>query len=551
MVALTPISTPPRYRRHAPGTVPAPTTCYAVLYRRVSSDEQEREGVSLDAQLAEIRRYAVEKGWVIAGEYVDVLSGTRDDRPDYVRLLRDVRAMRAEGKHVAVVVAALDRFGRRIVERVRSRAELKQLGVPTHSVREGGEVDDLRANILASVAEEEVRRLGERVSKSWEYIMSNGWHFVGQTPWGYRLREATKAERLQGAPAKVLEIDEVAAPYVREAFERFAAGEPLWSVVRFCMALAEDVRGSRSMTYVGTRGILMSSTYVGRHKGAPGDTAEAVLATPVQRWPALVSDDVWLAVQQRIERNRRIPTQASNRYLLTGFLRCARCGARMAGRVPTAKPNAARYVCTGKNAGLKAKDFSCYYTLAMGKLDEVVRAEVSRVLEPLTTALPLLQRQLEKEWVNLQRDPDVQQRDKQIAGLEARRDTAKRRLTDASLKLVEGILNQEAYSALQERLTADLHSAEQELSKLLRARPPADHRLPPLADVLKMAGSWHRIMCDAPVSAQREVLSELVESITPHRLGKASSRAQYAVEIRWTPLGEQLSKLARQSQLAK
>ena len=45
---------------------------------------------------------------------------------------------------MAVVVAALDRFGRSILERIRSREELKRLGVPTHSVREGGEgVSDL------------------------------------------------------------------------------------------------------------------------------------------------------------------------------------------------------------------------------------------------------------------------------------------------------------------------------------------------------------------------------------------------------------------------
>ena len=42
----------------------------------------------------------------------------------------------------------------------------RALGVPVHSVREGGEVSDLVANILASVAEEESRALGERVAAS-------------------------------------------------------------------------------------------------------------------------------------------------------------------------------------------------------------------------------------------------------------------------------------------------------------------------------------------------------------------------------------------------
>src|SRR5207248_1969347 len=83
-------------------------------------------------------------------------------RPQYQALLADVRRLRANGMQLAVVVAALDRFGRKLLERVRCREELKALGVPTHSVRDGGEVSDLVANVLASVAEEEVRRLGGR-----------------------------------------------------------------------------------------------------------------------------------------------------------------------------------------------------------------------------------------------------------------------------------------------------------------------------------------------------------------------------------------------------
>jgi site-specific DNA recombinase len=96
----------------------------ALIYTRVSTDEQARDGLSLDAQLAETRRYAAGRdGWIIGTEYQDVLKGTRDDRPAYQRLLTDVRRLRAEGRRVAVIVSALDRFGRAILER--SREELK------------------------------------------------------------------------------------------------------------------------------------------------------------------------------------------------------------------------------------------------------------------------------------------------------------------------------------------------------------------------------------------------------------------------------------------
>src|SRR5260370_28993256 len=66
----------------------------ALLYMRVSSDDQAREGTSLDAQLAECRRYALAHEWAIDGEFTDVMSGTRDDRPQYQGLLARVRELR-------------------------------------------------------------------------------------------------------------------------------------------------------------------------------------------------------------------------------------------------------------------------------------------------------------------------------------------------------------------------------------------------------------------------------------------------------------------------
>jgi hypothetical protein len=109
----------------------------ALIHTRVSSDDQEREGLRLPALSAVCRRYAAEKGWAIGTEYQDMLSGKRDDRPGYQRLLEDARRLRVEGRTVVVVAAWLHRFGRRELERVRSREELKALGAALHSAKGG------------------------------------------------------------------------------------------------------------------------------------------------------------------------------------------------------------------------------------------------------------------------------------------------------------------------------------------------------------------------------------------------------------------------------
>jgi hypothetical protein len=69
----------------SPSASPPSTTAVVpprvLLYRRVSMAEQARDGLSLATQQSETRRYAAQQGWPIGGEFADVLSGTRTDRP--------------------------------------------------------------------------------------------------------------------------------------------------------------------------------------------------------------------------------------------------------------------------------------------------------------------------------------------------------------------------------------------------------------------------------------------------------------------------------------
>jgi DNA invertase Pin-like site-specific DNA recombinase len=104
--------------------------------------------------------------------------------------------------------------------------------VPLHSVRDGGEVPDLVANILAAVAEDEQHRRRERMHATVRHLLRSGWYLPGACPWGYRLRPATPAERRQGAPREVLDVDPVQAATVREVFTRALHGESTRSIAR-------------------------------------------------------------------------------------------------------------------------------------------------------------------------------------------------------------------------------------------------------------------------------------------------------------------------------
>ncbi|HEY7061706.1 MAG TPA: recombinase family protein [Chloroflexota bacterium] len=483
----------------------------ALLYVRVSSDEQAREGLSIPTQLAECRRYAAGRGWVLGAEYVDVLSGTRDDRPQYQRLLADVRALRAQGVAVVIVVAALDRFGRRLLERVRSRDELKALGVPVHAVREGGEVSDLVANILGSVAQEEVRRLGERVHANRAFLAERGWHLPGNAPWGYRWRAATDDERTRGSMQIALELDPLAAPSVRTLFTLVADGSSVRAASRWARALPAGARGGRRLSHQAVLGALRNATYVAR--------------APAQ-WPAIVDEDTFGRVARHLADHVVHAHQASGRYLLTGFLRCPRCGGRVYG---STHRGARHYRCAVEHPGGRP---SCgQWDATAAPLERAVLAEVAAALAPFRSGSRELRGRLERAW-RRQQTPDetAAARATRRATLEREIARAEAALVAAGLKLVADD-DRHVYELVRADQTARLQAARAELAKLPAVVAPA----PPVAleRVLAELPSWLEVLAAAPAPEQRRVLAQLVVEVEPERIG----RARWRVAVAWTAVG--------------
>ena len=83
------------------------------LYMRLSKDDERAgESLSIENQRIILTKYAQERGWTIADEYIDDgYSGTNFDRPEVQRLLEDAKA----GKIDTIIVKDLSRFGRNYI----------------------------------------------------------------------------------------------------------------------------------------------------------------------------------------------------------------------------------------------------------------------------------------------------------------------------------------------------------------------------------------------------------------------------------------------------
>lgn len=98
------------------------------LYCRVSTRNQ-----NVETQLLPLRKYAADRGFQIAGEFLDVgVSGAKSRRPGLDRLMSDARARRIDG----VLVFRLDRAARSVTHLLSMLEEFKSLGVEFISMNE-------------------------------------------------------------------------------------------------------------------------------------------------------------------------------------------------------------------------------------------------------------------------------------------------------------------------------------------------------------------------------------------------------------------------------
>lgn len=143
----------------------------AALYCRCSTSQHQTP----DMQLLELREYCSRRGWLIAGEWIDLgISGSRESRPQLNKLLVACRQRKLD----AIVVYRYDRFARSLRHLVNALEEFRSLGVEFVSLHEG--VDTSTPNgrlvfgIFASIAEFERELIRERVKSGLAAARANG-----------------------------------------------------------------------------------------------------------------------------------------------------------------------------------------------------------------------------------------------------------------------------------------------------------------------------------------------------------------------------------------
>jgi DNA invertase Pin-like site-specific DNA recombinase len=220
-------------------------------YLRVSTAQQGKSGLGIEAQRAAIAAFASANGMVQAGEFVEVETGKGSDALDRRPQLKAALDM-ARRHGCSVVVAKLDRLSRDVA----FIAGLMAQRVPFIVAELGADADPFMLHVYAALAEKERAMISTRTRAALAAAKARGVKLGGDR--GYRPTQAPDAALGGAATARAADH---AAHRVMPVIEaaRAAAGAPL-SLHEIAAILTsqgvETPRGGTAWTATGVRRLL-------------------------------------------------------------------------------------------------------------------------------------------------------------------------------------------------------------------------------------------------------------------------------------------------------
>jgi site-specific DNA recombinase len=311
----------------------------AVLYARVSTDAQEKEG-TIKSQLFELKRQIAAAGDVLVKEYVDDgYSGTLLDRPALNQLRADLKT----GLFDTVYFHSADRIARAVAHQIIIVGELlkygKRITINGKDYQQNPE-NKLTLTMLGAFAEFERAKIIERTTRGRLHRLRLGeLASGGNGVFGYDYVAKTA-----DAPTTLVVNDKQAA-VVRSIFEMFASGN--FGLVTISRSLEErgipTHRGRRLWDSDRVKCILKNEAYAGtryynrmtaateaNRKGKQliggkyvyRDRAEWIAV----KVPAIVSQELFDKVQEKLREHKERYSTPITHYLLSRLVQCGCCG---------------------------------------------------------------------------------------------------------------------------------------------------------------------------------------------------------------------------------
>ena len=303
------------------------------FYARVSTDKDEQLH-SLSAQISFFNDYISKvPNWNFIGSYIDEgISGTRVfKREEFLKMIEDAK----KHKFDLILTKEISRFSRSTLDSIKYTQELLSNGVGVYFLNDNINTilpdSELRLTIMSSIAQDEVRKLSERVSFGMKRSIDSGTVLGCSNIYGY-VKDKGK-----------LVIDEKEAEMIKIIFDRYAnTTDGLSKVSKYLFSVGyKNKKGKRIDTTILTR-IIENPKYKGYYCGHKTkvldyrtkkkkklNESDWIIYKDYENVPPIISEELWGRANKKLkERQDSFTSRAvnkavfQNRYTYSGKIYC-------------------------------------------------------------------------------------------------------------------------------------------------------------------------------------------------------------------------------------
>jgi len=354
------------------------------LYARKSTDVEDKQVLSIEAQLTELRAFAKQEGLHVAEEFIEKQSAKTTGRPIFNKMISRIEHGDANG----ILAWHPDRLARNSVDGGRiiyllDCGHLAMLKFPTFWC-ENTSQGKFMLNIAFGQSKYYVDSLSENTKRGLRQKVRNG-DYPSQAPVGY----------INDSRTKSVVVDKKKSRVIRLAFEKYAKGESrLEDISNFLAKNGIVSRSGKIISKTRASFILSNPFYIGLFKYG-GERHEG-------KYEPIVSKKLFDKAQE-ILKLRGVPDRKSKNepQPYCGLISCASCGMMITGEHKVKKQkngNVHEYIYY--HCSKKRKDFDCPEPcIRQEELDRQLSSEIQKVSLPKDWAEELL-KMAEKDFNN-------------------------------------------------------------------------------------------------------------------------------------------------------
>ena len=458
------------------------------LYARKSTDVEDKQVLSIEAQLDELRDYAKRENLSIAEEYIEKQSAKTPGRPVFNKMLQKIE----DGDADSILAWHPDRLARNSIDGGKiiyllDTEKLASLKFPTFWCDNTSQ-GKFMLNMAFGQSKYYVDSLSENTKRGLRQKVRRG-EYPGLSPVGY----------INDSRTKTIVIDKKTAPVIRKTYELYAEGNQTLDTIGMFLAQHQLLTKHGKKIHRTRATFILSNPFYYGHFRYAGEVYEG-------KHEPLVSKQLFDKVQE-VMKERGRPTRKKNTLpqAYCGLLSCGTCGMMITGeyRVKTQVSGKQHfytyYHCTKKRRDMKCPE-PC---IRQEYLDEQISSLLSKI------ALP-------RDWANYMRGRLEQDKMESAQSVSAFVEENQNKVKDIEIKLqrlLDGYLEQDidklVYREEKAKLLSEKKSLEEEISKNQQKQK---HWLEPMGKWINDAENIDKIASDTDLFAKKVKAKEIFSS---------------------------------------